>query len=341
MREVVAEVNVAAGGHAAHQVVTLAHATAKAVDVGLGWGDELAEEGVALHPRERLKAGETAQGGSEIDQADGAVGGAAGNIISGAQVPEIFRDGHEQRHVEAGIRGPAFAARQAGAVVGPVENNRILGEAIGGELGEDDPGSGSGDAVVVERPIAADFRGVGAVGGDGDFGGVVDGRCAGFYRLALVALGGVDDGEERLAGGAVFPVGLSGRGVPDGGRFCEVVVLLGVIGGGVAGFAEERRRYFLAGGIVDHTAHVITAGRRVVETGDDRGARGRADRRGGPSVRLALRTRREAVDVGRGRVGVAGTAELRAVVLTGDPEDGGLGGGREGREGGEGEKERE
>ena len=328
VREVVAQVNVASIGDAAHEIVALIHAAAEAVDVGLGRGDEFTQEGVALHPLRRLDAGEAAHRRRKIDEAHRASGRAAGDIISGAEVFEFFRDVHEEGHVETGVRGPTFAAGHAGPVIGPVENDRVIGEPVGGELGEDGAGVGigGGDAVVVERPVAADFGRVRVIGGDANLGGIVDGFALGaeFDDLALVALGGVEDGEERFAGGAVFPVGLGGRGVPDGGSFRKVVVLLGVVGGVVAGLAEELREHLLTGWISDHAAHVIAARGWAVEAGDDRGARGRADGRDGPSVGIAEGARRELVDMGRGRVGVAVAAQLRAVVLAGDPEDVGL-----------------
>ena len=78
-------------------------------------------------------------------------------------------------------------------MVGPVENDRVIGEPVGGELREDGAGVGigGGDAVVVERPVAADFGCVRVIGGDADFGRVVDGFALGaeFDDLALVALG--------------------------------------------------------------------------------------------------------------------------------------------------------
>ena len=340
MREVVAQVNVATVGHAAHEIVALIHAAAEAVDVGLGGGDELAEKGVALQPLGWLDAGEAAHGRGEIDEADRAIGGAAGDVIGGAEVFEFFGNVHKERHVETGVRGPAFAARHAGAVVGPVENNGIVGEAIGGELREDSAGVGigGGDAVVVKRPIAADLGCVGMIGGDADLGGVVSRLSVGteFDDLALVTLRGVEDGEERFAGGAIFPVGGVGRGVPDGGSFREVVVLLHVVAGVVTGLAEELRKHFLTGGIGDHAAHVVATGRRAVEAGDDRGARGRADGRNGPGVGVAQGTRSEFIEVRRGRIGIAVGTHLRAVVLAGNPEDVGLRG-----DGGEGEKQSE
>ena len=70
-----------------------------------------------------------------------------------------------------------------------------------------------------------------------------------------------------------------------------------------------------------------------MEAGDDRGARGRADGSDGPSVGIAEGARRELIEIGRGRGGVAVAAHLRTVILVGDPEDVGLSG--EGGEGGE------
>ena len=76
-----------------------------------------------------------------------------------------------------------------------------------------------------------------------------------------------------------------------------------------------------------------------MQAGDNGGARGRADGRDGPSVGIAEGALRKRVDMGRGRVGVAIAAHLRAVVLAGDPEDIGLRG--DGGGCGEGEKESE
>ena len=159
------------------------------------------------------------------------------------------------------------------------------------------------------------------VGGHADLGGVVNGLVRTRANLAFVALGGVEDGEERLAGAAVLVVGLAAGLVPDLAGFGEVVVLLGVVRAVVAGLAEELRIHLEAAGQRHHGAHVLGTGGRRIQAADQRGAGGRADGGTRPGEAVAQATRGEGVHVRRSCVFVAIAAHLRTMVLAGNPED--------------------
>src|SRR5262249_26879932 len=133
-------------------------------------------------------------------------------------------------------------------------------------------GVGLGDDVVVARPVLADLGRVGVVGGDAHLGGGVNRLVIGLANLAFVALQAIKDGKKGLSGLAASPVRL-GRGVvPDLAGLGEVVVLLGIIGAIVTGFAEQLRKHFLAAGEGHHAGHVLGAGRRRIHSRDDRRA---------------------------------------------------------------------
>ena len=113
MRHVIAYVNVAAVGDAAHQVVALIHAAPETVHEWRRLFLEFAQERAALQPLRRLEARETQQRGREIDEADEAIRLGAGFVFGRTEVLELFRDVHHQRHVQTGIARPALAARHA------------------------------------------------------------------------------------------------------------------------------------------------------------------------------------------------------------------------------------
>ena len=84
-------------------------------------------------------------------------------------------------------------ARHAGAVIGVEEDDGVVCEAVFRELVEEGAGLliHGGDAVVVARQVAADERGVGVVGWEGNFGGIVDffGREAGLDLVTELVVG--------------------------------------------------------------------------------------------------------------------------------------------------------
>ena len=93
-----------------------------------------AHEGMALHVRGRLDAGQTEQRRREIDERNQAAGRTAGFVLLGRQATPLFREMGDQRDVEAGIVGPALRPRHTGAVVAIEEDDRIVGQTVGGEL---------------------------------------------------------------------------------------------------------------------------------------------------------------------------------------------------------------
>ena len=323
VRHVIAEVNVATVGDAAHEVVALVHASAETVDERLRRFEEFAEERVALHPVRRLDAGEAQHGGREIHEAHEAVGFTAGFVFGRMEVLELVRDVNDERDLQSGIVGPAFAARHAGTVVGVVEDNRIICQAIVGELLEVQAGVGIGfgDNVVVLRPVLARLRRVGVVGGDAHLSGIVELAVWTHAQFALVTFLRVEHSEERLSGLAVAPMSLARGVVPDQAGLDEVVILFGIVGTVVAGFAKELREHFLAGGERHHTAHMLGAGGRGVHSGDNRRARRRAHGRAGPRVRVNHPPSGELIHVRRGGERVAVAAHMRAVVFAGNPEN--------------------
>ena len=335
--EEIPQVNVAAVGDGADKIQAFVHTAAGAVKVGLGLGLKRAGESVALHRGGRLDPREAQHGGREIDEADEAVGLAAGLILFRGEVPPLLREVDDHGDVQAGVGGPAFAAGHAAAVVAVVKDDRILGEAGGGEFFEADPGVGvgGGDLVVILRPILANLGEIGVVGGDAHLRRIGDGVVRPGANLALVAFLGIEHGEERLAGGTIFPVRLFGGNVPRLGGFGDVVILLGVVGGVVAGLAKVVRIELRAVGERHHGAHVNCAGTLAVEAGGDGGAGGSADGVVGPSLFEDHALCGEGIDVGRAGVGVAVATHLGSVVFAREPENVGAVGGR----GGEGNQE--
>ena len=203
---------------------------------------------------------------------------------------EFLRHVNDERHVESGEIRPAFAARHAGAVVAVVENDRVVGQPRFLELLEvfADKLVHHRDAIVILRPVLAHLRRVRMVGRDSHLGRVVDavGRVDFVPNLALVTNCVVEYGKERLAVGSVFPMRLSTALVPDQANFFEIVILLGIVRAVVAELAEVNRVHFEVARQAGHAAHVLRAGGRWVDAGDDcrscRGADGGI--RTGPGV---------------------------------------------------------
>ncbi len=223
----------------------------------------------------------------------------------------------------------ALAAGQHAAVVGVVEDDGVVGQAILLKLLQ--PG---GDlfihqrhVVVIPGPICPHLRGVRLVRGDAHLGGVrgceIQLKLFDGEQAALVGDFVVEHAEERLLRvGPFAPVGIPARGVPrllhvDG----RVVVRLGVVGGVIAGLAQIGGKALKPGGDLALCPHVLgwTAGDRV-HAGDEREPRGSANRLGETALEqdaLAGQTiqRRGA----RQRIAVA--TEESAVVLADQPED--------------------
>ena len=137
------------------------------------------------------------------------------------------------------------------------------------------------DPVVVLCPVLAHLRSVGVVGGKVDLGRVmdtVDGADL-VPHLALVTDCVVEDGEEWLSVWPVFPMRLSAAVIPNLAYLFKVVILLGIVCTVVAELAEVGGVHFEVVRQAGHAAHMLRAGGRRVDTGDDRCAGWGADRR--------------------------------------------------------------
>ena len=320
---------------APYQVVALVHAVGEAEDHLVRLRFVGAQEGPSLKVRGRLDPGQAQHRRREVDEADQAVRVAARFVVRGRQVPVLPGDRDDERHVQAGLERGALAPRQAGSVVAPVEDDRVVGQSRRLDLDQalSDERVHLGQLVVVLRPVLADLGRVRVVGRHADAGRVVDLRVRPAPDLALVGHGEVEDGEERRPLRPVPPVRLAGRLVPDrspAAGLLEVVVLLRVVRHVIARLAQDLREEAEAVRQPGTAAHVLGAGGRGVEAADDRRAGRRADRNGRPNVAVDQAACGEAVQVGGGGVLVAVGAELGSVVLAGDPEDVG---GREARRG--------
>ncbi len=239
------------------------------------------------------------------------------------EVLPLLRKIDDHRNVQAGVARPAFAARHAAAVVAVVEDDGVAGEARLFDFLQAPArvGIGLADLVVILRPVLAHLRRVRMIGGDANVPGLGDLPVRTRADLALVALGGIEDGEERLAGRALVPMGLVGGLIPDFARLAQVVILLAVVRAVVAGLAQELRIHPGAGGHGNHGAHVQSAGARGIHAGDDRRAGRSADRGDGPGAIEDHAFRGQAIDVRRAGQLVAIAAHFRAMVLAGDPEN--------------------
>ena len=210
-------------------------------------------------------------------------------------------------------------------MVAVVENNRVVGQAGLLQLTEvvADPLVHHRDAIVVLRPILSHLRRVRVIGREAHLGRVVNavGRVDFVADLALMADRVVEDREERLAVGPVFPVRLSSALVPDFAHFLEVVILLGIIGAVVAQFSQVDRVHFKTGRQAGHAAHMLGPGGGRIDAGDDRRAGRGADRRIRTRPGVAQAALGQAVEIRRDGVRVAVAAQVRSVVLAGYPEN--------------------
>ena len=329
MQHIIAQVNVAAVGHGTNQVVALVHPPPEAIEEGLRLRLERTGERKALHRRRRTDPRETEQGGREIDEADQAVGFHPGGVLLRREMTPLGGKIDDHRHAQTRVRRPTLAARQAGAVIGIVKYDRVVGEPGFRQLLQLLAGDAihGADDIIILRPVVPDLRGVGMVGRNPHYCRIRDERMRPLDDLALVAESRIKDGEERLAGGAVAPVGLDRGFVPDLPRLGEVIVLLVVVRAVVAGVPEILRVHLDAGRKGHLAPHVFGAEGRGQHARDDRGAGGGADRGVRPDVAEEHAPRRQCIHVGRTRQRVAVAAHLLAVVLTGDPEDVGVIGG--------------
>jgi hypothetical protein len=142
VRHVLAQIDVAAVGDRADEVVALIHAAAEAVNVGLARFGGLAEEGEALVVGGLGQTGEREHRGGEVDGADRAVGSGARLIFGGGQRPPLLREMDDERDAEAGVVGPALAAGMPLPVVGVEENDGVACEPVGLQLVQDFAGEG-------------------------------------------------------------------------------------------------------------------------------------------------------------------------------------------------------
>ena len=193
----------------------------------------------------RRDAGEVEHGRPEVNEAHEAIGACAALVVD--EVLEVFRDAHDERHVQSALVGVALAARHHTAVVAKVKNERVLQQAVLLELADDAPDVAVDDAhpVVVPRLGVAHDRRVGEVRLQHDVIGRCLGRCLHLFQRkvqpALVRIGERLHVEKRH--GLVWPLaprGLVGGHIP---RLLhvdlEVVVRLRVVGGVVTVFAQH------------------------------------------------------------------------------------------------------
>ena len=85
--------------------------------------------------------------------------------------------------------------------------------------------------------------------------------------------------------------------------------------------AEILRIHFHERRHLHHAAHVLTAGRRRIDPGDQRGSRRRTHRSSRPRIAVDHPLGRQGIQVGRVRIGVAIAPQMRAIVFTGDPQN--------------------
>jgi len=286
---VVADEEPAAIADGAGAIEDFIDAVAGAVDPVVGFGE--IEEVVALHVGGSLETGEGEDSGGEVDEGDEFVGFVTGFEKFGSEVVPFFGNADHERDLHAGVGEEAFVAGHAGAVVGVEEDDGVFGEAVGFEFGEDAANVliHDGDAVVEASEPFADERSVGIIRGDADLAGVVD-FAWGELGLDLALedfvrpdhgaglVGGhvIEDGEEGLAfftGAPVgFGVGFDPGVASEAGGIGRVVVGFDVVGGVVAGGAEEFGKAFGAGGEGEGGAHLTGAGGGGIHAGDEAGA---------------------------------------------------------------------
>ena len=323
VRHEIAQVDVAAVGHRSDQIVALIHATPKAIGKGMRLGLKRAGEGLPLHGGGRLAAGDAQQRGGEIDKAHEPVGLSARCVFARGQMPPLGWKENHQRHLQAGVARPAFAARQAGAMVGKIKHDRVVGEAGGLQFSDSFTRLRIGGAhlIVVLRPVAPHFRGVGMIGRHPHSCRIGDGGLPPRPQLALMAGAGIEHREEGLPSRPLLPMGFARGLIPNLLRRDEVVVFLDVVGAVITQLPQMLREQFHAGRQCHLTAHMLGTERRGEHAADERGAGRRADRGIRPGVAKQHAPRSKGIDMRRAGQPIAIAAHLRPVILAGDPED--------------------
>ena len=209
--------------------------------------DTVAKEDGALEGARDLGPGEAEPGLGHIDEADETIDDGSG-FICRVEVFEFLGDANHQRAVNSAGVYEALAPGEHAAVVGAVNHDGVVSEAILFEFGK-----ALADFLVhlfygigILSVGFADLQQVGVIGEQLHLGGIVAGVFVVPVRLALVAVSVVDDGEKGLAGSALFPpIGdfLTLADIPGIVVVTppDVVVGLTGIGGVIAGFAQQVR----------------------------------------------------------------------------------------------------
>ena len=184
-----------------------------------------------------------------------------GCVFLGRELPPFFGNRNDHWHVQAGVVRRAFAAGHAGAVVAEVEDDRVVGQAVGFQLAEDLPRLAVhfGELVVVLRPVAADFGRVRVVCGHANLSRIVHGSVRPQADLAFVRGGEIEHCEKRLAIAPPAPVGTVARFVPHATIRLHVVIFFRVVRAVVAGLAQVLRQQ--ADGVRQRARSCACAGR--------------------------------------------------------------------------------
>ena len=330
----------------ADEVVFFVHAIGVAEGlvalIHVGDGDAFAEEGLAIDASGLGDAGELEDSGAEIDEAD-ETGDAVAEARAFDEVLEVLGHADDERHVEAGFVGVAFAARHHATVIAEVEDEGVLEHAVGLELGDGVGDDAVDDLLIVEVAGVgvAEERRVRVVGGEFDgcrvmarLDGVV-GLCVEVQR-ALVRLRMGLHVEERLLGiGPVAPVGVFGGVVPDLLHVhLGVVVGLRVVAGVVAGTLQVGGDHFLSRRHWGHRVAAVELGAdpRAVAHRGERGAGDGTNGRIGESVVKSETVGGQRLDRWGFRTSLEEMPEVvDGIVLGNDPNDVGPVGGQGGR----------
>ena len=133
-----------------------------------------AEEWLPLHGFRNWNAGEAEDGRGVINKVHEAIGSGAG--FARGEVLPLFGEANHERHVHAAVQQRALVAGHSATVVAVKKHDRVLGEAIGGELLQDstDLFVHRGDAIVKARDLAPDERRVRIIRRQQRLGGVMD-----------------------------------------------------------------------------------------------------------------------------------------------------------------------
>ena len=126
MGHIIPDIDEPAIGQGAHEVRALIHTAAEAEEIFRSGGGVRAEERAALLPRGWFYPGQTEHGGGKIHKRHQPLRPAAGSIVRRGEVFTFVRNVNDQRHMQAGIEGPALAAGHAGAVIAIEKNNGVL-----------------------------------------------------------------------------------------------------------------------------------------------------------------------------------------------------------------------